>query len=267
MTAIFLKPILTIILIAIIFGLIGVFVVWKKIAYFGDSISHSMLLAVALSALWQVNQNFTFLSYAFIYGILSATILHSEIFSRDSLMMILSYFAIASAFLIRDFFVTNLDFTSYIFGDLMMVGTNEIIALTLLAFMVIIFTFCFHKKILMININQDLTRITGNKIILTNIIFSALLIITIALTVQIVGIFLVTALLILPASIARIFARSAQQMLLLSLIIAIIFSLSAFKVAESFDLTISATIAMTLIIVFICGLTLKKLTTLFYEKY
>ena len=91
MTAIFLKPILTIVLIAITFGLIGVFVVWKKIAYFGDSISHSMLLAVVLGALWQMNQNLTFLSYAFIYGILSATILHSEIFSRDSLMMILSY--------------------------------------------------------------------------------------------------------------------------------------------------------------------------------
>lgn len=267
MTAIFLKPILTIVLISIIFGLIGVFVVWKKIAYFGDSISHSMLLAVVLGALWQMNQNLTFLSYAFIYGILSATILHSEIFSRDSLMMILSYFAIALAFLIRDFFLTNLDFSSYIFGDLMMVGTNEVLALSLLTIFVIIFTFCFHKKILMININQDLTKIKGYKIILTNIIFSALLIITIALTIQIVGIFLVTALLILPASIARIFARSPQQMLTLSLIVAIIFSLGAFKIAESYDLTVSASIVMTLISVFIVGLTLKKLITIFYEKY
>ena len=61
MTLFFLKPILSVFLIAIISGLLGVFVMWKKMAYFGDAVSHSMLLAVVLSAFLQINQNIIFL--------------------------------------------------------------------------------------------------------------------------------------------------------------------------------------------------------------
>jgi zinc transport system permease protein len=266
MSLFFLKPILTVLLIAIISGLLGVFVLWKKMAYFGDAISHSMLLAVVLSAFLQINQSLMFLLFAGVFAFICATILHSKIFTRDSLVMILSYFSIASAFIVSDIFLPNFNFTSYIFGDLMTVSTNEVIALSIVAFIVIIYSFLFYKKILLINIDSDLAKIEQIKIKLINVSFLALLIVTISLTVQMVGVFLITALLILPSTIARIFARSPLAMLILSLIIAIIFSLSAFKISEVYNLTISATIVLTLIAVFLLSLIFKSISKFFYEK-
>ena len=146
MSLFFLKPILTVLLIAIISGLLGVFVLWKKMAYFGDAISHSMLLAVVLSAFLQINQNLMFLLFAGVFALICATILHSKIFTRDSLVMILSYFSIASAFIVSDIFLPNFNFTSYIFGELMTVSTNEVIALSILALIVVIYSFLFYKK-------------------------------------------------------------------------------------------------------------------------
>jgi zinc transport system permease protein len=265
MTLFFLKPILSVFLIAIISGLLGVFVMWKKMAYFGDAVSHSMLLAVVLSAFLQINQNLMFLIFAGIFALICSTILNSKIFTRDSLVMMLSYFSIALAFILCDIFLPNFNFTSYIFGDIMTVSTNEIIALAILAIIVIIYSFGFYKKILLINIDSDLAKIEKTKIKLINISFLALLIITIALTLQMVGVFLITALLILPSTIARIFAKSPLSMLFYSLIIAIIFSLSAFKISEVYNLTISATIVLTLIAVFLLSLAFKSLKNS-YEK-
>lgn len=265
MTLFFLKPILSVFLIAIISGLLGVFVMWKKMAYFGDAVSHSMLLAVVLSAFLQMNQNIIFLIFAGFFALICATILHSKIFTRDSLVMMLSYFSIALAFILSDIFLPNFNFTNYIFGDIMTVSTNEVIALAIVAVIVVIYSFSFYKKILLINIDGDLAKIEKIKIKLINISFLTLLITTIALTLQMVGVFLITALLILPPTIARIFAKSPLSMLFLSLIIAIIFSLLSFKISEVYNLTISATIVLTLIAVFAISLTFKSLRN-FYEK-
>ncbi len=266
MSLFFLKPILTVLLIAIISGLLGVFVLWKKMAYFGDAISHSMLLAVVLSAFLQINQNLMFLLFAGFFALICSTILHSKIFTRDSLVMILSYFSIASAFIFSDIFLPNFNFTSYIFGELMTVSTYEVISLGVLAVIVVIYSFLFYKKILLINIDGDLAKIEKVKIKLINISFLALLILTIALTLQMVGVFLITALLILPSTIARIFAKSPLEMLILSLLIAIIFSLSAFKISEVYNLTISATIVLTFIAVLLISLIFKSTSKFFYEK-
>jgi zinc transport system permease protein len=212
MTLFFLKPILSVFLIAIISGLLGVFVMWKKMAYFGDAVSHSMLLAVVLSAFLQINQNIIFLIFAGFFALICSTILHSKIFTRDSLVMMLSYFSIALAFILSDIFLPNFNFTNYIFGDIMTVSTNEVIALAIVAVIVMIYSFSFYKKILLINIDGDLAKIEKIKIKLINISFLTLLITTIALTLQMVGVFLITALLILPPTIARIFAKSPLSM-------------------------------------------------------
>ena len=171
MTLFFLKPILSVFLIAIISGLLGVFVMWKKMAYFGDAVSHSMLLAVVLSAFLQINQNIIFLIFAGFFALICSTILHSKIFTRDSLVMMLSYFSIALAFILSDIFLPNFNFTNYIFGDIMTVSTNEVIALAIVAVIVMIYSFSFYKKILLINIDGDLAKIEKIKIKLINISF------------------------------------------------------------------------------------------------
>ena len=266
MTIIFLKPLLTMLLIAIICGLLGVFVLWKKIAYFGDAVSHSMLLGIVLSALFEINQSLSFFGFGIVFALISSLIMHCKILPRDAMIMILSYSMIALAFVFADIYLPNFSFTSYILGDLMTVSKFDVVILSILALLIIVFSFIFYQKILLINIDYDLAKIEKVKINIINILFTTLLIFTIAMAVQVVGVFLITALLILPATIARLFSKSPLQMLFLSFTIALICSTSAFKIAETYNLTISAVIILLLVLVFLISLFYQSIAKIIHEK-
>lgn len=257
--AFLIQPFLAVIFIAISCSLLGVFVLWKKLSYFGDALSHSVLLGLMLGVIFEASQISAVIIFAFIFAFLVWSISQNRYFSKDTIIMISSYFCVALAIICNDIWVKNFNFASYIFGDVLTVSNQEtqaLAAITLLTIFYVIFSF---RKILLININQDLARIEGVKTEIWNLSFLILLAVIIALSVRIVGIFLMTALLILPAAIARIFAISARQMMLLSLVIGVVVSALSFKVASNYDLTVSSTIIVIFSVIFMSSLLAKKL--------
>lgn len=254
------KPFLALILIAICCSLLGIFALWKKLAYFGDGLSHSILLGFVLGAIFDSSQISALIIFAFFFACLVEIISRNKLFGKDSLIAISSYFCIALAIILNDIFHKDLNLGSYVFGDILTVGNTDIQALAIVSTIAIIYTIFAFRKILLININADLARIDGIKITFWNLSFTILLAITIALSVRIVGVFLMTALLVLPAAIARIFSISPKQMLVLSLIFGLGVTSFSFKLASSFDLTISAVIIAVFCVIFFCSLTFKNLT-------
>ena len=256
--AFLIKPFLALILITISCSLLGIFVLWKKLAYFGDGLSHSILLGFVLGAVFDSNQILALIIFALCFASLVELISLNRSFSKDTIIAISSYFCIALAIILNDFLQKNLNLGSYIFGDILTAGTQDLQALSAIALVTIFYTIFAFRKILLININVDLARIEGIKITFWNLSFMILLALTIALSVRIVGVFLMTALLILPAAIARIFSVSAKQMIVLSLALGIFVTASSFKIANKLDLTISAVIIADFCIIFILSLLLKS---------
>lgn len=257
--AFLIQPFIAIILIAISSALLGVFVLWKKLSYFGDALSHSILLGLVLGAAFEMNQISAIILFAVIFSFAVRLISQSPYFSKDTIIMILSYFCVAMAVILNDIWIKNFYFTSYIFGDVLTVGTQDLIAFTMMSIAIICYIFFAFKKMLLININEDLAKIEGIKIEFWNLSFLILLSLVIALSVRVVGVFLMTALLILPAAIARIFSISAKQMIVLSLIISIMVSILSFKVATIYNLTISSTIVAVFVTIFMVSLISKKI--------
>lgn len=256
--AFLIKPFFAVILIAISCSLLGVFVLWKKLSYFGDSLSHSILLGLVLSAIFETSQISALIFFAFIFSFVVGIISQNRYFSKDTIIIILSYFCVASAVIANDIWVKDFQFTSYIFGDVLTVVSYEIQALSAIALIAIGYTFFAFKRILLMNTNQDLAKIEGVRTEFWNLSFLILLALVIALSVRIVGVFLMTALLILPAAIARIFSVSAKQMMVLSLVISICVSAFSFKIASAYDLTVSSTIIVIFSVIFISSLLSKK---------
>ncbi len=255
------KPFFCIILTTISCSVLGVFVLWKKLAYFGDSLSHSILLGLVIGAIFNVNQILVLTIFATFFASLLGIISKNRFFSKDSLIVIASYFCVASAMLIndfQDFRMKNFSFNSYIFGDALSVGNQELYALMAIAVMIIAYIIFAFRKLLLIAVDEDLARIENIKTTFWNLSFTILLAVTIALSVRIVGVFLMTSLLILPAAISRIFSTSAKQMLLISLCLGAIISAVSFKIAEVNDLTISSTIVAIFSLIFFTSLTLRK---------
>lgn len=253
------KPFFAIILIAISSALLGVFVLWKKLSYFGDALSHSILLGLILGAVCEVNQISAIIFFAFLFSFAVRLISQNRYFSKDTIVMILSYFCVALAVILNDVWIKDFAFTSYIFGDILTVESKDLWALSAIATVVIFYVSYSFKKILLINVNQDLAQIEGVKTEFWNLTFLILLSLAIALSVRIVGVFLMTALIILPAAIARIFSVSAKQMMCLSLAIAVLISALSFKVAIIYDLTISSMIVVIFSTIFVASLLVKKI--------
>jgi len=253
------KPFFAVILIAISCSLLGVFVLWKKLSYFGDALSHSILLGLVLGAIFELDQISVLIFFAITFAFLIGFISKTRYFSKDTIIMISSYFCVAVAIILNDIWIKNFNFTSYIFGDVLTAGSEDIKALAAITLITIFYSIFAFKKILLINTSKDLAKIEGVKIELWNLSFLILLALVIALSVRIVGVFLMTALLVLPAAIARIFSLSAQKMMILSLIIATVISALSFKLASSYDLTISSAIIAIFSIIFIMSLAIKKI--------
>ncbi|MDX2082785.1 MAG: metal ABC transporter permease [Rickettsiales bacterium] len=252
------KPFIALILITISCVLLGIFVLWKKLAYFGDGLSHAILLGFVLGAIFNSSQITALIIFAIIFAMMVELISLNKSFSKDTAIAISSYFCIASAIILNDLLHKNLNFSSYIFGDIITVGNQEIEALAIITLIIIFYSFFAFRKILLINIDSDLAKIDGIKTTWWNLSLIILLALTIALSVSVVGVFLMTAILILPAAIAHIFSSSAKQMLLLSLLIGIAVAVFSFKLADSFNLTISAVMIAVFCIIFILSLTLAK---------
>ncbi len=219
-------------------SLLGVFVIWQRISYFGDALSHAVLLGLAIGALLEINPILALIIFSIAFSIIIFLTTKNRHLGKDAAVMIASYFCIALAIILNDLWIQNLDFSSYIFGDILAVGTSEIVALSLVTLTTILYAIFGVKKILLINLNSDLAQISGIKIKFWELSFLILLAVTVALSTRIVGIFLTTALLVLPAAIARIFSKSASQMLVVSTLIGIVGACFSFGISSNFDLSV-----------------------------
>lgn len=254
----FFKPFLALILTAATSSLLGVFVLWKKLSYFGDAISHSILLGAAFAAILGLSTDFSLVYFAIIFALMLGFMAQNRYFSKDTIITISSYFCVALAIILNDLNGQNFDFSDYIFGDPLKASNADIAVLVAIFITTILFTFLSFRKILLMNLASDLAKIEGIKINFWNYFFLILLTLTIAMSVQIVGVLLVTALLVLPAAIARLLAKSALQMLLFSIVIAITIAAFSGAVAQSYNVSAAAFSILVFSVIFIIILTIKN---------
>ena len=252
------QPFIALILIAITCSLLGVFVLWKKLAYFGDALSHSILLGLVIGTIFNLDQTLVLILFTIAFSLLLSFSFDNRYFSKDTIIAIASYLCVSLAMVLSDIFAKDFDFSSYILGDITNIEANQIYLLAIIATLSIAFFVFAFKKILLININSDLAKISGINCEFWNLAFLVLLTLTIALSVKIVGIFLMTSLLILPAAIARIFCLSSKAMAAYSLLISIIASLASIEISSSYNFKISATLISLLSLTFMVGFLSKK---------
>jgi zinc transport system permease protein len=251
-------PILAIIGISISVTLLGIFVLWNKMAYFGDALSHSSILGLALSAPFHYNPFLGLIMFAIFFAILINFVDKKNLYSKDTVIAIVSYSAVAIGLILIAIYPQNFDFENYLFGDLALVSEIEVVSIYLLAAIISFFILFYFKKLLLTTINKDLAIIEGIKVDNLKLKFSLILALFIAVSVKIIGIFLITALLILPAAIARNFSNSPIKMTLITLVIATISGIGGFFISLHFNLPASATIVGFLSAYFFIILLLKQ---------
>lgn len=262
MTTLFLfKPFIALLLAVSCCSLLGVFVLWKRVTYFGDCFSHASLLGVVLALILGFNQSLVLIIFAVLFGIIVAFLSRNfgaQNFSRNTLIAIFSYSLLALAIMLAKS-GKEVGIEDYLFGYTSSVSNGEIITLAILCVITILYSAKFFQKILLSDISPDLAQVEGIKTIWLDCSFLVLLAIAIALSVPIIGAFLVTALLILPASIARVGSSSAKNMLILSVVVGIAAALFAIAASHFKHLALTPTLVLALGVIFVTSVMINQL--------
>ena len=210
---------------AMVVGPLGSVVVWRRMAYFGDTLAHAALLGVALAVAAEQLP----MTGVGIIGILIAMLLFwlekQRDLSTDTLLGILAHSALALGLIVLSVIQAqgfNINLMSYLFGDLLAVDTTDLVVMYSSVVIILLIFSQLLAPLISISVNEELARVDGIAVEKVRFLFMILLALVIAIALKVVGILLITALLIIPAATARLYSRSPKQMVLLSVVIAIL---------------------------------------------
>ena len=239
---ILIKAIIAAIGVAIATAPIGVFILWRKMAYFGDAISHSAIFGLGIATIVAIEPIYGIIFCAIIFCFLIFFLNKQNLYSTDSIIGIASCTLLALGMILLAIFPTNIDLESYLFGDLIKLSDGNILMIYAIAAISSLAIFSWFKKLLLATINSDLARISGIAVEKLQLKFLLLTALVVACLVKIVGIFLITSIMILPAAIARNFSKTPTQMLFLAFLFSILAMIGGLFVALFFNLPSSPSI-------------------------
>ncbi|NVK35111.1 MAG: metal ABC transporter permease [Rhodobacteraceae bacterium] len=199
--------------VALVAGPLGCFIVWRRMAYFGDTLSHSALLGVALSLLLEINTTLAVFGMSVLLSVILLVLSKRQTLSSDALLGLLAHSSLAIGLVCLAFMTwVRMDLLGLLFGDILAVTRNDIVVVYAGGGIVLAVLILIWRRLFAGTVNADLAEAEGMKPETINIVFMLLMAAVIAIAMKVVGVLLITALLIMPAAAARRLAKTPEQM-------------------------------------------------------
>lgn len=251
----FVRSVLAAVGIAIVAGPLGCFVVWRRMAYFGDAMAHAALLGVALALLVEIN----IMAGVFAVVILAALglmVLKGRVnLPSDALLGILAHSTLALGLVLVGLMSwLRIDLLGYLFGDILSVSRADLLVILIGGCVVLALLAVIWKPLLTMTVSEELAAAEGNSPGKANFLFMVLLAGVIAIAMKIVGIILITSLLIIPAATARRFAKSPEQMAIIAAIIGAVSATSGLYGSLTWDTPAGPSIVVAALLIFLITL-------------
>ncbi len=206
--------------VALVAGPLGCFIVWRRLAYFGDTLSHAALLGVALALLFEVNITLAVFAVSACVALALLLLQRRAALSADALLGLLAHSALAVGLVVLAFMAwVRIDLMGFLFGDILAVSKSDIAVIWGGGVVVLATLAAVWRPLFAATVNLELAQAEGMKPEQANIVFMLLMAAVIAISMKIVGVLLITALLIIPAATARSFASGPEQMAVLAALI------------------------------------------------
>jgi zinc transport system permease protein len=211
------------VLVAMVAGPFGCFVIWRKMAYFGDTMAHSALLGVTLSLLLEVHPGVGVFIIASLIALLLVTLQRFAALPGDTILGILSHSTLALGLIAIGLMSGNrIDLMSYLFGDVLAVSRDDVQMMLIAAPLALLALTLIWRPLLAGTVNEELAQAESQNPKIAQTIYLLLLAGVIAIAIRIVGILLITALLVIPAAAARRWAVNPETMALIASVIGIV---------------------------------------------
>ncbi|WP_420406341.1 metal ABC transporter permease [Nisaea sp.] len=236
-------------------GPLGCFVVWRRLAYFGDTMAHSALLGLALGFLLGIAPVVGIAAVTLAVAGLLLTLERRTEVPTDTLLGILSHGALAFGLVAIGLMSwLRVDLMGVLFGDVLAVSVQDIVLIYAAAAIVLAALWRIWEPLLAATVSSDLARAEGLGGPRASLLFTLLLALVIAVSIKVVGVMLITSLLILPAAAARRWSRSPEAMVAGAVLIGIFSVCAGLGFSIEFDTPAGPSIVLVAFVIFLFGL-------------
>lgn len=226
------NALLAVLLITPLFGLIGTLVVNNKMAFFADALGHSALTGIAIGVILGMdNPLWAMLLFSILLSVAVIVVKNTKTASTDTIIGVFSSTAVALGIVILSRSGGFNKYSRYLIGDLLSITPKEILTLVGLVIGVLIFWLLFFNKLVIISINPSIAASKHIKTKLLETVFTIIIAVIVTVSIQWVGLLIISSLLILPAAAARNLSANLRQYHFWSVLIAFVSGISGLIVS------------------------------------
>jgi zinc transport system permease protein len=205
--------------IALVTGPLGCFVVWRRLSYFGDTLSHSALLGVTIAYSMEFNIAVSIFLISSLIALILIHLQRKTNLPSDALLGLLAHSSLAVGLVVIGFLTfIRFDIMGLLFGDILAVDKNDLIIIWFGGGLILLVLKFIWKPLFASTVNYELAEAEGLNPDRAKAIFTILLAAIIAISIKLVGVLLITGMLIIPTAMARNISDTPQKMVVFSII-------------------------------------------------
>lgn len=245
------NALLGVLLVTPIFGLLGTMIVNNKMAFFSDSLGHSALTGIAIGVilgnvfpLLEIKPIWSMLLFSVLITIAILVVKEANTASTDTIIGVFSSTAVALGLVILTRNGGFNKYSGYLIGDFLSISPADLLVLGIVFILVILLWVVIFNKLLLASLNQSLARSRGIKVKQYEYLFAVIMAVIVTISIQWVGILIISSLLVIPAASSRNIAKNMKQYHIYSVLIALISGLSGLILSYFWGTATGATIVL-----------------------
>ncbi|MEH1986163.1 metal ABC transporter permease [Nostoc sp.] len=239
-------------LMGILGGMLGSFVTLRQLSFFSHAVGHAALVGVALGVLLQINPTWMLLPFTLVFGVIVLYFIDKTDLASDSVLSIVLSGALAIGLILTSLikgYRGNL--MAVLFGDILAIDTTDLILTLLVLVGGSIFLLSTLRQQILLTLNPDVAQVQGVPVQLYRYAFVVLLSLAVAVAIKAVGVLLVNAFLVIPASTAKLMSHHFSRFLVMSVIVGSISSIAGIMVSGIFNLASGPSIVLVQFLLFV----------------
>lgn len=253
------NALIAVILITPLFAKVGTMIVSSRLAFFSDALGHSALCGIALGSLTGLlNPEISMIIFAVAFSVLLYYVKEKDKSSEDTLISVLSSFAIALGLVILSKNGGFSKYSNFLVGDILSVNKSDIIFLFLIYIVVSIIWHNIYNKLLIISINSSMAKSKNIDVRLYENIFLILVAVIVTVSIRWVGILMINALLIIPCAAAKNIAKNMRSYQIISVLLGLISGVLGLFVSYGLNTAAGPSICIIAVIIFFASVVYKN---------
>jgi len=253
------NAIIAAVLVNIACGIVGTYVVIKKIVFISGGISHAAFGGIGLGYLLGINPIVAAIPFSLLSAITIGLISKRSKLSEDAAIGIIWAVGMASGILFINLTPGYApDLFSYLFGNILTIPVSDLYIMLVMDFIIILIVVLFFKEFYAASFDEEFSTVIGIPNRILYLVLLCMVALSVVVLIRIVGIILVIALLTIPSSICRQFTYNMKKLIISSIVTGIILTITGLWISYLLDLASGATIILLLALVFLLSFFIKK---------